>query len=46
MVKEGEIWCKYWVHMYVNRKMIPVETISGMGRGQNEGELWRRRIQV
>jgi hypothetical protein len=22
---------KYYIHMYVNEKMIPVETISGMG---------------
>jgi hypothetical protein len=25
--------CKNCVHDYVNEKMIPVETISGMGRG-------------
>jgi hypothetical protein len=24
-------WYKYYVLMYVNRKMRPVETISGMG---------------
>jgi hypothetical protein len=29
----GRIWCKYCVHMYVNTKMIPVETILGMGLG-------------
>jgi hypothetical protein len=27
----GQIWCKYCLHMYVNGKMIPVETIPGMG---------------
>jgi hypothetical protein len=27
------IWCKYCVHMYVNGKMRPVETIPGMGLG-------------
>jgi hypothetical protein len=26
----GWIWCKYYVHMYVNRKMIPVETVPRM----------------
>jgi hypothetical protein len=25
------IWCKYCVHMYVNGKMRPVETILGIG---------------
>jgi hypothetical protein len=25
------IWCKYCVHMYINRKMRPVETIPGEG---------------
>jgi hypothetical protein len=28
------IWCKYCVHVYVNVKMIPVETVPGMGEGQ------------
>jgi hypothetical protein len=27
------IYCKYCVHMYVNGKMGPVETIPGMGGG-------------
>jgi hypothetical protein len=31
MVKEGEYGAKYCVHVYVKRKMIPVETILGMG---------------
>jgi hypothetical protein len=35
------IWCKYCVHMYVNGRMIPIETISGMGGGGCEGEWWR-----
>jgi hypothetical protein len=25
------MWCKYCVHRYVNGKMIPVETVPGMG---------------
>jgi hypothetical protein len=34
----GWIWCKKWVHMYVNAKMIPVETIPWIrGRG-DKGE--------
>jgi hypothetical protein len=31
------MWCKYWVHMYVNGKMISVETMPGMGEG-DKGE--------
>jgi hypothetical protein len=27
----GWIWCKQCIHMYVNAKMIPVETVPGMG---------------
>jgi hypothetical protein len=27
----GWIWYKYCIHMYVNRKLRPVETIPGMG---------------
>jgi hypothetical protein len=27
----GLMWCKYCVHMYVNGKMRPVETIPGLG---------------
>jgi hypothetical protein len=33
------LWCKYCVHMFVNGKMRPIETIPGMGGG--EGERWR-----
>jgi hypothetical protein len=29
------------VHMYVNSKMIPVETIPGMGERRDKGEQWR-----
>jgi hypothetical protein len=29
---------KYYVHMYVIGKMIPVETIPGMGGGGDKGE--------
>jgi hypothetical protein len=28
----GWIWYKYCVHIYVNGKMIPFESIPGMGR--------------
>jgi hypothetical protein len=27
----GRIWCKYFIHIYVIEKLIPFETISGMG---------------
>jgi hypothetical protein len=30
----GRIWCKYCVHMYVNGKITPIETIPGMGEGK------------
>jgi hypothetical protein len=36
--KEGWIWGKYSVHMYLNRKMVYVETIPGMG----EVGRWRK----
>jgi hypothetical protein len=29
---------QYCVHMYVNGKMITVETIPGMGEGKNKEE--------
>jgi hypothetical protein len=32
--------------MYVNGKMIPVETIPGTGRGRDKGEQWREWIQT
>jgi hypothetical protein len=32
------IWYKHCVHMYVNVKMIPVETIPGMGGVEDKGE--------
>jgi hypothetical protein len=28
------IWCKYYMHMYVNGKMRPAETIPGLGEGE------------
>jgi hypothetical protein len=34
----GRIWCKYCVHIYVNGKMIPTETIPRMARGGDKGE--------
>jgi hypothetical protein len=33
--------CKKCVCMYLNTKMIAVETIPGMGRGEANGEKWR-----
>jgi hypothetical protein len=30
--------CRYYVHMYVNGKMRPVETIPGMKRWEDKGE--------
>jgi hypothetical protein len=30
--------CTYYVHMHVNGKMRPVETISGYGGEGDEGE--------
>jgi hypothetical protein len=32
----GQIWCKYGIHMYVNGKTKPVETIPGVGWGDKE----------
>jgi hypothetical protein len=29
------------VHMYANAKMIPVETVSGIGVRGDKGEQWR-----
>jgi hypothetical protein len=29
-----EIQCKYYVHVYVNEKLIPVETITGIWGGR------------
>jgi hypothetical protein len=37
----GRIWCKYCVHVYINGKMRPVETIPGMGEErirENDGK--------
>jgi hypothetical protein len=34
----GGIWCKYYVHIYVNRKMRPAETIPGMRGGEDKEE--------
>jgi hypothetical protein len=33
---------EYCVLMYINGKMLSVETLPGMGRGEDEGECWRR----
>jgi hypothetical protein len=32
------MWCKYCVHIFVNRKMILVETTSGMRGKRDRGE--------
>jgi hypothetical protein len=40
------VWCKYFVHMYGNGKMIPVETVPRTGAGWDKGEWWRGWIQV
>jgi hypothetical protein len=31
-----QMWCKYCVHMYVNGKMRPVETIPGITGDKGE----------
>jgi hypothetical protein len=36
----GLKWCKQCIHMYVNAKMIPVDTVPGIRR-RDEGEQWR-----
>jgi hypothetical protein len=33
-----EIWYKYYMHMYVNGKMRPVETVPGMRGGDDKAE--------
>jgi hypothetical protein len=32
------MYWKYYVFMYENGKMRPVETIAGMGEGRDKGE--------
>jgi hypothetical protein len=34
----GLIQCKYCVHLYINGKMRPIETIPGMGGRENKEE--------
>jgi hypothetical protein len=29
------------MHVYVNAKMIPVESVPGIGGGGNKGKQWR-----
>jgi hypothetical protein len=39
----GWIWCKQCIHMYVNSKMIPVETVPGIGeqwKGDNSSMIY------
>jgi hypothetical protein len=36
----GRIWCKYFVHMFINGKMRPLETIPRMVGRKNNGEWW------
>jgi hypothetical protein len=45
--KEERQWiqCKKCVHMNVNAKIIPFETIPGMGGRVDKGE-WRRWTQI
>jgi hypothetical protein len=33
-VERESIWCKYCVHMDINGKVKPVETIPGVGKGE------------
>jgi hypothetical protein len=35
------MYCKYCAHMYVNGKLIPIETIPGIEEGEDKGECWR-----
>jgi hypothetical protein len=35
----GRVNIVHYVHMYVNGKMIPVETVPGMGGGGGKEEL-------
>jgi hypothetical protein len=37
------MWYKYCIYMFVDGKMIPAETIQGMGK---KGELWKGWLQV
>jgi hypothetical protein len=37
----GSIQCKNCVHMNVNAKIIPIETIPGMWGEGDKGERWR-----
>jgi hypothetical protein len=30
------------VHMYLNAKMIFIETVPGIGGGRNKGKRWRK----
>jgi hypothetical protein len=32
--------------MYVNEKMISVETVPGMGNGRDKGEYWRGILNI
>jgi hypothetical protein len=34
------IWCKKCIHMYVNAKIKPVKTTSGIGAGGVGDEEW------
>jgi hypothetical protein len=37
----GGIWCKQCIHMYINTKMIPVETVPGIrGGGMRKRSVW------
>jgi hypothetical protein len=30
----GRTWCKHCMHVYINAKMIPVETVPGIRKGE------------
>jgi hypothetical protein len=36
----GRIWSKQCIHIYVNAKMIPVETVLGMGGEGNSSMIY------
>jgi hypothetical protein len=42
----GWIWCNYCVHICVNRKIRPVETIPGMGGGQDKEWLSKVKYDI
>jgi hypothetical protein len=43
---EGWAQWKYCVHMCINIKIIPAETIPGMGVEEDKVEWWKGKVQV